>query len=224
MSTELPIGVAAVNDYELVVDGLAALLARFPDRLAVRDKIIIGETIDVPVDVALYDTYGRIDVTEALRELRTCPEVRKIAVFTIDVVPELVEQVRRAGADGVISKRLTGDEIADAIVRVAAGEFVQAVGTSSNPSVEQLRWPGKDDGVTERESEVLVLAAQGLTNREIADALYIGVETVKSHLRNVYAKLGIRNRVEASTYVHEHATTFASTIAARRPAVTDPGA
>jgi DNA-binding NarL/FixJ family response regulator len=216
MTPQLPISVAAVNDYELVVDGLAALLSHFPDKLEVRDQIIIGEPLAAPVEVALYDTYGRADATEALRELRTYPEVSKIAMFTLDVVPELVRQAREAGADGVLSKRLTGEQIADAIVRIAGGEFVEAIGASNHPSIDVLLWPGKADGVTERESEVLVLTAQGLTNREIAASLYIGVETVKSHLRNVYAKLGIRNRVEASTYVRDH-DTFASAGRAPQP-------
>ncbi len=69
------------------------------------------------------------------------------------------------------------------------------------PAYEHLDWPGKRDGVSERESQVLVLCAQGLTNREIAAALYIGNETVKTHLRNVFDKLGLRNRVEAAAFV-----------------------
>ena len=62
--------VAAVNDYELIVAGLAELLARFPDRLVVCDRIVLGEPIDTPIDVALYDTYGRVGIAApALRAL-----------------------------------------------------------------------------------------------------------------------------------------------------------
>ena len=66
-------------------------------------------------------------------------------------------------------------------------------------------WIGHDDGLSERESQVLVLCAEGLSNREIADELYINVETVKSHLKHLYQRLGLRNRVEATAYVHRTA-------------------
>jgi DNA-binding NarL/FixJ family response regulator len=63
-------------------------------------------------------------------------------------------------------------------------------------------WPGKGDGLTERESQVLVLVAEGLSNREIAAALYLGVETIKGYMHQVFSKLALRNRVEATNYVH----------------------
>ena len=75
------------------------------------------------------------------------------------------------------------------------------MGSSRPPAYEDLDWPGKREGLSERESQVLVLCADGLKNREIADALYIGNETVKTHLRNVFGKLGLRNRVEAAAFV-----------------------
>ena len=106
-----------------------------------------------------------------------------------------------AGASGFISKGLSGNDIADALVRIANDEHVEALGQAPDPGIEHLDWPGKREGISERESEVLVLCAQGLTNREIAAALFIGNETVKTHLRNVFAKLGLRNRVAAAAFV-----------------------
>ena len=125
----------------------------------------------------------------------------RLAIFSLDVPPELAAEARAAGASGLISKRLAAEDIADALVRIAGGEFVEALGHARQPAYEHLDWPGKRDGVSERESEVLVLCAQGLTNREIAAALYIGTETVKTHLRNVFGKLGLRNRVEVVAYL-----------------------
>ena len=122
-----------------------------------------------------------------------------------------------AGATGFVSKALPGDAIVDAIVRIAAGEEVELAGTSSRSVEHELDWPGRADGLTERESQVLVLCAEGLTNREIAGALYVGVETVKSHLTNVYRRLGVRNRIQAATYV-ERAESFR-----RRAAPVPPG-
>jgi DNA-binding NarL/FixJ family response regulator len=202
----LPIAVASVNDYELIVEGVGAMLRKYPDRLVVRDRIVIGELVDGPVDVALYDTYGRVGIAEpALRALVADGQVDRVAVFSLDFRPELIADAVAAGASGFISKALPGSEIADALVRIAGGEYVEAIGVPGElpegSALADLEWPGKADGLSERESQVLVLCAEGLTNPEIAASLYVGLETVKSHLRSVYAKLGIRNRVAAASYV-----------------------
>jgi DNA-binding NarL/FixJ family response regulator len=195
--------VAVVNDYELVVAGVVGLLSRFPDRLVVDDAILIGEPVATSVDVALYDTFGREGVAEAaLRTLVQTPEIRRVAVFSVDLHPDLIADGRVAGAHGFISKALPGEEIADAIVRIAAGEsLVAATPTRRQPSTE-LAWPGKDEGLTERESEVIVLAAEGLSNREIAAALYLSADTVKGYMSQALQKLELRNRVQAAGYVH----------------------
>ena len=67
--------------------------------------------------------------------------------------------------------------------------------------LDELDWPGKDEGLSERESQVLALVAEGLTNAEIGARLYLGAETVKTYLRQACSKLGFRNRVQAATYV-----------------------
>ncbi|HPU40059.1 MAG TPA: response regulator transcription factor [Microthrixaceae bacterium] len=202
---QLPISVASVNDYEVIVEGVGSMLRKHPDRLLVRDRIVIGEDLDGPVDVALYDTYGRVGIAEtALRALAADPLVGKVAVFSLDVRAELIKAATNAGAAGFISKALSGDEIARAVVRIAGGEYVEALGADRGledcSALSELEWPGRQDGLSERESQVLVLCAEGLTNGEIADALFVGLETVKSHLRSVYSKLDIRNRVAAAAY------------------------
>jgi DNA-binding NarL/FixJ family response regulator len=195
--------VAAVNDYDLVVQGLASMLSRHGDQLEVVDAIVIGEPLDGPVDVALFDTFGRRGVgASALKELLATPEVDKVALFTLELTPDAVAEARQAGAAGFISKGLSGSEIADAIVRVAAGEAVIA-GTAGPPvPPDDLLWPGKTDGLTEQQSQILALLADGLSNREIAVAMYLSPETVKTYLRPIYRTLGVRNRVEAAAWVH----------------------
>lgn len=205
-AVDLPITVAAVNDYELVVEGVAALLRQHPDRLVVGDRIIAGEALQAPVDVALYDTYGRVGLAASvLRELVTDPLVGRVAVFSLDLRPDLVSEARAAGARGFISKSLDGSAIADALVAVASGEEVIALGSDHDHIPTELDWPGKDLGLSERESQVLVLCAEGLTNREIGEVLYIGSETVKTHLARVFKKMGIRNRVQAVAHVRSEA-------------------
>jgi DNA-binding NarL/FixJ family response regulator len=198
-----PVRVAAVNDYEIVVAGLAHMLQQFPDRIEVVEALVIGEPVESPVDVALYDTYGRAGVaSSALRTLVTMENVAAVAVFSLDLTPDFIADGRLAGAQGFISKSLSAEQIVDAIERVAAGEQVIAMPPPPEQEpTDEIAWPGKDAGLTERESEVLVLLAEGMSNREIGAALFLGYETVKSYLRDVYVKLEVRNRVEAANWV-----------------------
>jgi DNA-binding NarL/FixJ family response regulator len=197
-----PARVAVVNDYELVVAGLAALLGKFPEQLTVVEALLIGDPIHEPVDVAVYDTYGRVGIAApALRALRATPQVRHVAMFSLDLGPDLIAEGRAAGADGFISKALPAEEIARAVVRVARGELVVAAPSTPRAPSASLDWPARSDGLTERESQVLVLVAEGLSNREIGAALYLGAETVKAYVSQIFRKLDVRNRVEATNYV-----------------------
>lgn len=203
MNRRGPVSVAVANDYDLVVEGTATVLGRFPDQVVVADRLVIGEPIVARVDVALYDTYGRRGVAEpALRELALDPLVGRVAVFSLDLNAELLAAGREAGATGFISKALSAQELVAAIVEVADGRDVVATTPSAAPVLDDLDWPAKTAGLTERESAVLVLVAEGLTNREVAEAMMLSAETVKSYLSQVYAKIGVRNRVEAAAYAH----------------------
>lgn len=197
-----PIRVAAVNDYELVVEGVAAMLRPFTDRVLVVDRLLVGDEIEHQIDVALYDTYGRVGLAEAaLVELSSDPNVRRVAVFSMDLRRDLIDQAKRAGAAGFISKALPAGAVVDAIERIHGGEYVEAADDRLVVADEALDWPGREQGLSERESQVLVLCAEGLSNREVADLLYVGIETVRTHMRSVYTKLGVRNRVAAAAYV-----------------------
>ena len=173
-----------MNDYEIIVVGLEGLLRRYEDRLQVCDRIIVGEPVSQPVDVALYDLYGRSGVgAPALRTLVRDPAIERVVVFTMDVTADLIADGTAAGAVGFISKALTGDEMADALVRAAAGDDVVAATPVPKAAHPDLEWPGKKAGLTERESQAVTLLAQGLSNREIAAALYLSAETIKASSR-----------------------------------------
>jgi DNA-binding NarL/FixJ family response regulator len=130
------------------------------------------------------------------------PDVGRVAVFTHDFHEQLIAEAREAGAHGFISKLLSGDEIADAVARIGQGEFVVATHAAPAADRPHLDWPGRAQGLTERESEVVVLAAGGLSNREIAAALYLSSHTVKGYMSQALRKLGLRNRVEAAAFVN----------------------
>ncbi len=200
-TTVRPVSVAAVNDVDIVVHGLAEVL-RHDDRLVVRDRILIGEPVPAPVQVALLDTFARPGpIGEAISLLLEDPMVERVAVFTMDLPSDVAEAAIASGATGVLSKAMTRGELADAVLRIAAGQIVTETGRRS-PIDPELDWPGRSQGLSLRESEVLVLASEGLTNAEVGTALYIGSETVKTHLRSAFSKLGVRNRVEAAALVH----------------------
>ena len=116
---------------------------------------------------------GRVGIAApALSALAQQPDVHRVALFTLDLLPEMVADARAAGAVGFISKALSADAIADGH-RSCCGGRRRARRRSRRPSaLDQLNWPGKDDGLSERESQVLILIGQGLTNKEIARSLY----------------------------------------------------
>ena len=106
----------------------------------------------------------------------------------------------QAGAQGFISKTAPPEFIVDGILAAARGERVMITQRSQRARIQSpITWPGRDAGLTERESEILALLPTGMTNDEIAEHLYVSVNTVKTQLRQLYSKLGVRNRVEAVT-------------------------
>ena len=193
------IKVALLNDYEVVVAGLASMLDGFSDQVEVVDVSIGTPVEDEVVDVALYDSYGRpgLDM-ERIAEIVHQDNVRHVAVFTFDFHERLVADAFQQGVSGYLWKGLRSVQLVDSLVRIADGERV--VSESRPPThpldAPDLAWPMRSRGLTARESEAVALLVRGLRNREIADAMYVSVDTVKTHLRNVYRKLGVRNRAE----------------------------
>jgi DNA-binding NarL/FixJ family response regulator len=200
-----PVRIAIVNDYEIVVTGVAAMLAPFADRVHVVE-LDAGEPVVSDVDVALYDTFGQvqgaeIDIDGLVRGGQT-----KVAIFSWNVQTELVDRALARGAHGYLSKALTAEEVVEGIEAIHRGEVVRAV-----PPVEaeeDLRapgdWPGRGFGLTSRESEVLALITQGLTNQEIADRAYISINSVKTYVRTGYRKIGVSRRAQAVSWGIEH--------------------
>jgi DNA-binding NarL/FixJ family response regulator len=194
--------VAVANDYELVCAGLAAMLEQHESRVVVSEPIVIGSGVETPVDVVLYDTYGREGIaTEALSTLVNTPGVGRVALYTFSPGPELVDLARRVGVAAVLPKTLPATELVSALEAIAHGSEPRIAPRGRATTSEQRTWPGHARGLTERESEVVVLLAQGLRNQEIADALFVSIDTVKTHLRSAFRKLGVSNRAQATATV-----------------------
>jgi NarL family two-component system response regulator LiaR len=189
-----PLKVAVVNDYEVIVAGVHAMLKPYHERVEVVEIDVDRKPAQI-VDVALFDTYGQPHLgLGAIRSLSASPRVGAVAVYTWTLTTADRTSAQRAGAGGVIAKSLPAGDLIGALVAVARGQFVVTRGFRSGGDG---RWPGSHWGLTGRESEVLALLSTGLTNQAISDVLSISENTVRTHLKAVFRKLGVSNRSQA---------------------------
>jgi DNA-binding NarL/FixJ family response regulator len=197
--------VAVANDYELVIAGVKAMLEPFANRVEVADTIVVGEPLAEPVDLVLFDTFGRPDdATEGVKRLLDTDGVGKVVLYTGAPRAHQVASALDAGAAGVVSKARPAASLVDALEQLHRGERV----VDGNGGHQPLPWPGAARGLTARQSEVVALLLQGLSNAEIASALYVDVNTVKTHLRHAYKALGVRSRSQALAMLLGEDTAF----------------
>jgi DNA-binding NarL/FixJ family response regulator len=215
MEETVQISVVVVDDEPLIRSGLRAIID------AEADLTVVGEAGDgaevLPVvrrtrpDVVLMDVrMPAVDGIQATRllldGLNPAPRVLVVTTFEND---DYVYDALRAGASGFLLKRTPPDDIIAAIRTVAGSEsllFPEAIRALALAHVtEQQKQPtGLDEyQLTEREQEVLRLMARGLSNAEIAAELILGVQTIKTHVANLLAKLGARDRTQAVIQAYE---------------------
>ena len=196
-----PIYVALVNDYEIILRGLHSMLAPFSDRITVVEHETSG-TPDQYADVALFDTFAsRRDALERARAILSEGKVKHVVLYTFDATEEFLSIARDVGVSGVVLKSATGDVLATAIQRVMAGERV-----GLDDVVRATRSRTSKD-LSPREQEVLALLALGRTNAQIGEQLFLSVDTVKTYVRRVFAKLGVNNRTQAAMRAAERSLT-----------------
>jgi len=204
--------VLIADDEPLVRSGLRAILE------SEEDLVVVGEVedgADIPgavgrlrPDLVLMDVrMPRIDGIEATRRLLASagphPKVLVVTTFEND---EYVYDALRAGASGFLLKRAPSEEIIHTIRTTLVGDaliFPQAIRTLAETYGPDPENTVAQAGLTDREQEVLRLVAAGLTNAEIAQQLYVGIETVKTHVASLLAKLGARDRTQAAIAAYE---------------------
>ncbi|MFH9491157.1 response regulator [Streptomyces halstedii] len=213
----MTIRVLIADDQMMVRQGFTVLLGAEPGIEVVGQAVdgvdAVEQVAELAPDVVLMDIrmprLGGIDATRRIaRDSETPVKVLVLTTFDLD---EYVYEALRAGASGFLLKDASADELAHAVRVVAAGDALLAPNITKRLIAEfsrvstAPRTPGGDraEGLTERETEVLSLIAQGLSNAEIAGRLVVAEQTVKTHVSRILVKLGLRDRTQAAVHAYE---------------------
>ncbi|UUU32164.1 response regulator transcription factor [Streptomyces sp. CA-210063] len=214
--TSSTIRVLIADDQQMVRQGFSVLLNTRPDidvvGQAVHGLDAIDKVAELAPDVVLMDIrmpeLGGIEATHRITTEH--PHIRVLVLTTFDL-DEYVYEALRAGASGFLLKDASADQLAEAVRVVAAGDALLAPGITRRLIAEFSRLgttpraplKARVGDLTERETEVLTLIAQGLSNAEIAQRLVVAEQTVKTHVGRILVKLGLRDRTQAAVFAYE---------------------
>ncbi len=206
---QAPIRLVLVDDHEVIIDGLRAMLSSFSAEVqlvgAVKsrhelEKLLSEVTADMVLTDAKLKAESGFDVLEMMAE--KFPEIPVMFYTAYDDEAYLFRALR-GGARGYILKQASGEELVSLVRRAYEGEVTLDPSMAGRVALMAARlqfgefWPGAHLGLTQRESEILELVVKGMSNRDIAQSLFLGEETVKSHLSSIYRKLKVKGRAEA---------------------------
>ncbi|WP_217165801.1 response regulator transcription factor [Streptomyces sp. AC512_CC834] len=209
-----PARVVVVDDQTVVREGIVMLLGLLPGVEVVGaagdGEEAVRLVAELAPDVVLMDLrMPRCDGVEATRRIRAEHPATQVVVLTTYADDESLFPALRAGARGYLTKDAGGDEIVRAVHSVLSGDAGLAPGiqrrllerlSESEPRREGP--PEPPDGLTVRETEVLVLIAEGFNNHQIASRLHVSTATVKTHINNLFSKTGIKDRAQAVRYAY----------------------
>jgi DNA-binding NarL/FixJ family response regulator len=202
-----PITVAIVDDYDVVVMGLANMFNQYRDRVVVTELVSNEPVVDT-VDIALYDSFAQPESDEEeISVLVNNPRARRVVVYTWNFHPDLIRSARQQGAHGYLSKTLPAQKLVEALEAVHSGETVISDTPPRARSAAGLDWPGRGEGLSDRESEILALITQGKSNAEVAALTYLSPNTVKSYIRSIYRKITVGSRTQAVLWGVNHGFT-----------------
>ena len=212
----MTVRILVADDQELVRAGFIAVLGTQPDFDVVAEAATGREAVDlarthrpdvVLMDVRMPDLDGIAATAEICRDARTRSRVLILTTFDLD---EYVLAALRAGASGFLLKDAPRDALYAAVRTVAAGDALLAPSVTKRLIERHLRLdqPSPEliaglDRMTDRERQVLVLLARGLSNTEIATRLHLSEATVRTHIGHLFAKIGARDRAQAVVFAYE---------------------
>ncbi len=208
--TTRPVRLVLANDDHIIVEGLRAMLMPYDDQV-----VVVGTAVGDPeitfaaefrddADVLLIDAFSRTagGIDAAAKVLAQDPPFA-VAVFTDAGDMRLMLQALRIGVQGYLLKSASAADLVDMVVRLHAGETVIDPRLAAEAAVLAARaidlgeWPGAHLGLTRREAELLVLLGRGTNPGDAARQLGVSSETVRTHTRNIYRKLGVSDRAAA---------------------------
>ncbi|MEV0962025.1 MULTISPECIES: response regulator transcription factor [unclassified Streptomyces] len=212
----MTIRVLIADDQAMVREGFSVLMNAMPGIEVVGEAVdgreAVAQVDALQPDVVLMDIrMPELNGIEATREIVAADSDAKVLVLTTFDLDEYVYQALRAGASGFLLKDASARRLADGVRVVAAGEALLAPSVTRRLITEFSRIsaaPGtpvlaRVGDLTERETEVLVLIAQGLSNAEIAAQLVVAESTIKTHVSRILVKLGLRDRTQAAVFAYE---------------------
>jgi DNA-binding NarL/FixJ family response regulator len=203
------------DDQMMVREGFSVLLNAQPDIEVVGEAVDGKDAVDkvtaLEPDIVLMDVRMPVlNGLEATRQIVRAELPTRVLILTTFDLDEYVYEALRAGASGFLLKDSSARELTDAVRIIASGDALLApsitkrligefsrMGAPRGPSRVRL------DDLTERETEVLALVAQGLSNAEIAGHLVVAEQTVKTHVGRILVKLGLRDRTQAAVFAYE---------------------
>ncbi|MEE1740538.1 response regulator transcription factor [Streptomyces sp. BE147] len=232
MAEPSPVRVLIADDQEMVREGFAVLLASQPGieiaGTAADGVEALARVAELRPDVVLMDVrMPEMDGLEATAQIVASTSDTKVLILTTYDLDEYVYQALCAGASGFLLKDASARQLAEGVRVVAAGDSLLSPSSTRRLITEFTRLAGTGAGggigagngggagplpparsgipeLTERETAVLALIAQGLSNTEIGDHLFVTESTVKTHVSKVLVKLGLRDRTQAAIYAYEH--------------------
>ena len=195
-----PVLIALIDDYDVVVTGVARMLDPYRDRVLVAE-IDTNEPLHDTVDVALYDSFAQPESDHDHVDVLAGQPARGTGGHLHLELPS------RPGRGGEAPRRArlpvqdpAGARAGRGIERVAAGQVVVSEQPRRARAGLGLNWPGRDEGLTDREAEILALITQGKSNSEVAELTFLSANTVKSYIRNLYRKIGVSSRTQAALW------------------------
>src|SRR5690349_8828147 len=209
--TSAAIRVVMADDHEMVLHGVSAMLRHFDQDvevvgMATNQADALALVAKEKPDVLLCDIrLGRDSGLDLCRGIHEQFPDLKVVFLTVYEDEQYVYQALRVNAAGYILKRVDGGELVGYLKRVMEGDIVIDPTFAGRIAISAAKlhsgefWPGAHLGLTQRESEVLSLLVAGLSNRAIAAKLVVSEETVKTHSRGIYRKLGVSDRAAAVT-------------------------
>ncbi|MEV5509322.1 response regulator [Streptomyces orinoci] len=220
-----PVRVVVADDQTVVREGIVMLLGLLPGVEVVGSAAdgleAVRQVAEHAPDIVLMDLrMPRCDGVEATRRIRAEYPATQVVVLTTFGDDDSLFPALQAGARGYLTKDAGGEEIVQAMRNVISGHaglspqvqrrLLERLASGAGPAADGAGaggWAGPralPDGLTAREAEVLALVAEGMSNGEIARRLHVSTATVKTHINNLFAKAGLRDRTQAMRYAFRH--------------------